>query len=148
MPLTAMPLLAQELLTLSQQVNARMFWLVPPKDPITVTRYRLDDRCQDFVAEPIQVSQRDAIKNTVGRILSEQSFFAFGLSGYRVLLDPATGAATVDLRLDPASERQLVSLSSCEQLALFGSLRQTLLQNPGWGIRSVTFSQRGAPLQL
>ncbi|HEY9738542.1 MAG TPA: hypothetical protein V6D06_19750 [Trichocoleus sp.] len=147
-PFAAAPLPSQALLELSQQVNSKVFWLVPPADPVTVTRYRLDNRCQDFVAEPIQVSQQNAIRDTVGRILSEQNFFAFDLSGYRLLLDPATGTATLDLRLDPESERLLVSLSSCEQLALFGSLRETLLRNPDWGIQAVTFTQRGSPIMF
>jgi hypothetical protein len=53
------------------------------------------------------------------------------------------GVATIDLRIAPESKRQIVSLSSCEQFALFGSLRKTLTSNPQWNIKDVRFTERG-----
>ncbi|HEY9877110.1 MAG TPA: hypothetical protein V6D29_01580 [Leptolyngbyaceae cyanobacterium] len=140
----AAPPPASPLLEAAQQVRTKVIRLIPPSDPITITRYRLDNACQDFVSEPLQVSKQDPVSDTVGKILLDQNFFAFDLSAYRVTVDPASGKATIDLRLAPDSERLLISLSSCEQLALFGSIRRTLLENPDWGIRDVTFTNRGA----
>ncbi|HEY9761609.1 MAG TPA: hypothetical protein V6D07_03735 [Trichocoleus sp.] len=131
------------LLTATQQIQTKVVGLIPPSDPVTITRYRLDNSCQDFVSEPLQVSKQDPVRDAVGRILLEQDFFAFDLSAYRVTVTPGSKQANIDLRLAPDSERLLISLSSCEQLALFGSLRRTLLGNPEWDIRDVTFTNRG-----
>lgn len=130
----------------AQQVQSRLVWLVPPADAITVTRFRLDNQCQDFVAEPIQVARSNPLADMVGRMLSEQDFLAFDLSGYRVAVDPTGTHVTIDLRLEPASARQLVSLSSCERLSLFGSLRKTLQESPDWRFQTVTFTLRGVPV--
>jgi hypothetical protein len=137
---------AEPLQAAAQQVQSRLVWLVPPAEPLAITLYRLDNRCENFTAEPIQVSQRQPLTDTVGRILAEQNFLAFDLSGYRLLVDAGAASLNIDFRLDPESERVMRSLSSCEQLALFGSLRKTLLENPALALQSVTFSQRGEPL--
>lgn len=134
---------APRLLETAKQAQSKVVGLMPPADPVTITRYRLDNACQDFISEPWQVSKQDPVRDAVGKILLDQNFFAFDLSAYRVTIDPSSGIATIDLRLAPDSERLLISLSSCEQLALFGSLRKTLLGNTGWGIREVTFTNRG-----
>jgi hypothetical protein len=42
----------------------------------------------------------------------------------------------------------LQSLSVCEQRALLGSLRETLINQPDWKIKAVTFTNRGNPLAL
>jgi hypothetical protein len=73
---------------------------------------------------------------------------AFDLAGYRVQLNENTGVATVDLRLDPESERQFVSLSSCEKFSLFGSLEKTLTSNPEWQINRVRFTERGEEIVI
>ncbi|MCS6794155.1 MAG: hypothetical protein N3E45_01570 [Oscillatoriaceae bacterium SKW80] len=59
-----------------------------------------------------------------------------------------TGVATVEMRLSPNSKRQFVSLSSCEQFGLFGSLRKTLTSNPAWKIKEVRFSEGGKEIEL
>ncbi|MBD2260239.1 hypothetical protein [Pseudanabaena sp. FACHB-2040] len=139
------PLPADPLLEALQQMQAQIYWLAPRTDPITVTLYRLDARCEDFISEPLEVSRESPIQDTVGRVLAAQNFFAFDLAGYRVAVDPF-GTANVDLRLHPKSERLLTSLSICEQMALFGSLSLTLQENPDWNIEQVTFTERGNPL--
>jgi len=117
-------------------------------DLTTVTVYRLDDQCQEYVSETVRVPEQQALQTVVGQILSRQTFLGFELSGYRVDYDPARATVTIDLRLDPESFRRLVSLSSCEQQAIFGSLRQTLTRDPQWQIDTVQFTDRGQPLML
>ncbi|MFM6472207.1 MAG: sporulation/spore germination protein, partial [Dolichospermum sp.] len=56
--------------------------------------------------------------------------------------------ATVDIRVSPESKRQLFSLSSCEQFALFGSVRKTLMSNSEWKIKDVSFTERGEDITL
>ncbi|MFM6369036.1 MAG: sporulation/spore germination protein, partial [Dolichospermum sp.] len=40
------------------------------------------------------------------------------------------------------------SLSSCEQFALFGSVRKTLMSNSEWKIKDVRFTERGEDIVL
>lgn len=118
----------------------------PPAPPVTVTLYKVDSQCETLVPETAQVSGDRALEETVGKIHSAQSNQDFQLGGYRVTV--ANGVATVDFRLAPSSRRQLVSLSTCEQFALFGSLRKTLTENRQWQIKSVRFAERGKDLEL
>jgi len=57
-------------------------------------------------------------------------------------------AVTIDLRVARDSPRRLQSLSLCEQKALLGSLKETLINQPDWGLATVRFTQRGHPLVL
>ncbi|WP_080804802.1 hypothetical protein [Halomicronema hongdechloris] len=117
-------------------------------DLTTVTVYRLDDQCQGYIDEAVRVPKEQALQTVIGQILSQQTFLGFDLSGYRVDYDPTAATITIDLRLAPDSFRRLVSLSSCEQQAIFGSLRQTLTRHPDWKIDTVQFTDRGQPLML
>ena len=118
-----------------------------PQTAITI--YEIDSTCSSFVPQIVQVDADRAMEQAVSKVLSnEQTGIGFDLAGYRVSLDEGSREATVDLRLSPQSQRQLVSLSSCEQLAVFGSLRETLLNNSDWNIRSVRFTERGEAIAL
>lgn len=108
---------------------------------INVTIYISDNQCQSLIPQQASVPAATPIKGTVGKILEQRDTGDFSLSGYRVNVNK--GIATVDLRISPESKRQLASLSSCEQFALFGSLRKTLTSNAGWNIKEVHFTERG-----
>jgi hypothetical protein len=111
------------------------------KDTVSVTLYKADSQCENFVPEQVQVSTDRPIEAAVGELLADQSSADFELSGYRVSHD--SGEVTVDLRLSPNSRRKIVSLSACEQFALFGSIRETLTRNSQWQVNSVRFTERG-----
>ena len=117
-------------------------------DLVTVTIYRVDSNCRDFLPEPFRVNPDEAIEQAIAKVLDVEDNSDFKLAGYRVRINTASSAATIDLRLSPNSPRQLVSLSSCEQMALFGSLRATLLGNPEWNIETVRFTERGQEIVL
>ncbi|MBW4684128.1 MAG: sporulation/spore germination protein [Komarekiella atlantica HA4396-MV6] len=106
-----------------------------------VTLYTSDVQCQALVPQKVTVSAEEPVTNAVGRIIEKRDTSDFSLSGYRV--NVKNGIATVDLRISPESKRQLTSLSSCEQFALFGSLRKTLTSNIQWNIKEVRFTQKG-----
>jgi len=91
---------------------------------ITLNIYRTDSQCETLIPVVAQVSSGD-----------------LDLAGYRVNLN--NGIATIDLRLSPDSQRQFVSLSICEQLALFGGIRKTLVENPRLNIQDVRFTDKG-----
>ncbi|MBN3959893.1 GerMN domain-containing protein [Nostoc sp. NMS8] len=111
-----------------------------------VTLYTSDAQCQKLVPEKVSVPAEEPVKNVVNKILEKRDTSDFSLSGYRV--NVKNGIATVDLRISPESKRQIASLSSCEQFALFGSLRKTLTSNAQWNIKEVRFTERGEDIVL
>ncbi|MFM2064691.1 MAG: hypothetical protein RLZZ507_4362 [Cyanobacteriota bacterium] len=111
-----------------------------------VTLYTSDAQCQDYISKPASVSADEPMNEAVGKILEQRDTADFNLVGYRVSVD--NGVATIDLRIAPESKRQIVSLSSCEQFALFGSLRKTLISNPQWNIKDVRFTEQGKEVVL
>ena len=113
---------------------------------VAVSIYVMDDSCNSFQAESVEVPAADAMTEAVGEVLERHRFEAFKLSGYRVNMEDST--AVVDLRLAEDSERQFLSLSSCEQQGLFGGLEETLNQNPTWQVNQVEFTNRGQEIVL
>jgi hypothetical protein len=114
---------------------------------LPVTIYRVDSQCSQLVPEQVTVSQENAIEDAVAKTLEIQPGFELPL-GYRVEVDDYYQIAVIDLRVSTTSRRSLYSLSACEQLALFGSLRETLTTNPNWEIKEVYFTNLGEDLVL
>ncbi|MEH1936389.1 MAG: sporulation/spore germination protein [Nostoc sp.] len=112
----------------------------------SVTLYTSDTQCQELIPEKLLVPAEEPVTNVVSKILEKRDTSDFSLSGYRVNIK--NGIATVDLRISPDSKRQIASLSSCEQFALFGSLRKTLTSNAQWNIKEVRFTERGEDIVL
>ncbi len=113
---------------------------------VTVSVYTIDDQCNDFVEQSVQVPSDQAMASAVGKAMSSVDYNAFKLAGYQVNINGRT--ATVDMQLAPGSQRQFVSLSSCEQRALFGSVEETLLNNSDWDVDAVKFTASGKELVL
>ncbi|MGD1911231.1 MAG: sporulation/spore germination protein [Rivularia sp. (in: cyanobacteria)] len=113
---------------------------------VDVTVYTSDLQCQDYVSKKVSVSVNKPVADAVGEILAERDTGDFNISNYRV--NVKNGIATVDLRLSPNSQRQFSSLSSCEQFAIFGSLKKTLTSNPKWNIKDVRFTEAGEEILL
>ncbi len=114
---------------------------------VAIQLYTSDSQCQTFIPTKVLVPSEQPLVATVGKILAAQDTADFSLSGYRVKVNPQ-GVATLDLRMAPNSQRQLVSLSSCEQFSLFGSLRKTLTSNPLLQVKEVRFTERGEKIAL
>jgi hypothetical protein len=115
-----------------------------PVATVSATLYTADSECESFVSEEIQLPADQPITAAVSKVLQAQNSSDFDLSGFRVSVDK--GVATVDLRLVPGSPRRITSLSTCEQFALFGGLRETLTRNTQWQIKSVRFLERGVAI--
>ncbi|RMG09948.1 MAG: sporulation/spore germination protein [Cyanobacteria bacterium J055] len=126
-PETVTPLLAQ----------------VEPENTVPVTIYYADSQCETLLPQSVRVPAENTLEGAVGATIDRWNSGDFTLAGYRLSVDDATGIATVDLRVDPNSPRQMISLSSCERFALFGSLTEPLTQNPDWRISSVQFTEKG-----
>lgn len=113
---------------------------------VTVSVYTIDDQCNDFVEQSVEVPSSQAIDSAVGKAMGAIEYNAFKLAGYQVDINGRT--AVVDMQLAPGSQRQFVSLSSCEQRALFGSVEETLLNNSDWDVEAVKFTASGKELRL
>ena len=133
---------SQSLDTSSQSISAAA------GDTITVTLYKADPLCEDFVAEQVEVSSQEPLEALVGRAIANQNTVDFRIAGYRVSMNEDTNTATVDFRLSPDSRRGMTSLSTCEQFALFGSIEETLTSNSRWDINDVRFTEQGEEILL
>lgn len=111
-----------------------------------VSVYTIDNQCNNFVEKTVQLPSDKAMAEAVGQAISAVDYNAFKLEGYEISVNGTT--AVVDMKLSPSSERKFVSLSSCEQRALFGSVEETLRNNPEWGITAVKFTNRGQEIVL
>lgn len=146
--LEPIPSPADALAAASRTMQARARRLVAPADPVAVDLYTLNPTCESYQIEPIQVPRPQSMETTIGLILAEQTISDLALSGYRASYDLESKTATIDIRVARTSRRGLRSLSVCEQKALLGSLRQTLINQPDWNIDAVTFTDRGNTLVL
>ncbi|OKH13832.1 hypothetical protein [[Limnothrix rosea] IAM M-220] len=121
---------------------------VKPDIPmVTVTRYKIDRQCNNLVPEDLDVAAAASLEETIETIVGDRSNGDFRIAGYRMAIDESTKTATIDFRLPIDSPRSMYSLSHCEQLALLGELRQTLVANADWNIDIVTFQVQGQNLQ-
>ena len=148
-PQSKPPVVTQE--PVKPPVAAQPNEVVPNKQPtaprmVTVSVYTIDDQCNDFVAQSVQVPSDKAVVDAVGQAMNAIDYNAFKLEGYQVNINGTT--AVVDMKLSPSSQRQFTSLSSCEQRALFGSVEETLLNNADWDVKSVKFTNRGQEIIL
>lgn len=113
-----------------------------PADTVSITLYPVDRQCQTLVPTPITVPADQSLEVAITQILEWENGIELPIS-YRVEVNQTDQSVTIDLRVPTKSQRRLISLSSCEQLALFGSLRQTLTMNSLWQIDHVYFTHRG-----
>lgn len=118
----------------------------PTGKTINLTLYTSDTECQELIPNKVSVPAEKPATGIVSKIIEQQDTGDFSLSGYRVSVK--NRIATVDLRIAPDSKRQLVSLSHCEQFALFGSLRKSLTSNAQLNIKNVRFTERGKKITL
>lgn len=138
-------------LTPSNKAAVNDFWNAnqsKSNNTTSVTIYKADSQCETFVPETVTVPVETPVQGAIKEVLDWEENGDFSLAGYRVRIDPKSRIATVDLRLAPDSKRKFVSLSTCEQFALFGSLRKTLISNSQWKIKDVRFTEKGQAIFL
>jgi hypothetical protein len=111
------------------------------KKTVNVSLFTSDTECQELIPQQVLVPKQEPVIGAVGNIIKQFDSADFSLSGYSVTVK--NRVATVDLQISPDSERQFTSLSSCEQFALFSSLRKTLLSHVEWNIKKVRFTHQG-----
>lgn len=116
---------------------------------LTVTIYMPPETCDGYVSKKQAIVENEAVSQTISYLLTKEipDLINFKLAGYRVI-EGEDNKVTIDFRRKPDTERQFVSLSACEQQIIFGSLRQTLLENPVLGIKNIQFTEQGRPIRL
>lgn len=128
--------------------NTKATSITPSIKTVPVNIYQADSQCQTLVSEKVAIPLENSVNAAVGKVLKQADSGDFDLVGYRINVNANSRIATVDLRLSPDSRRQFVSLSTCEQFALFGSLRKTLTSNSQLKIKAVRFTQQGQEIKL
>ena len=109
--------------------------MAPQATPITLSH--LDEQCNNLVPEKAALPAQATVETVVGKVIANSNSPDFSMAGYRVTV--ADRVATIDLRLPPDAKRPFTAMSSCEQMALFGSLEKTLTSNAALQIQSVKF---------
>ena len=117
------------------------------KNTVSINIYQVDNQCNDFIAERMDVPQNNSLDMAVSKVIEKSNINEFSLSNSKVTIDPQ-GIATIDFQVASNSKRRFISLSSCEQFNLFGSLRKTLIDNPDWQIKDVRFTEGGKEIVL
>lgn len=113
----------------------------------SATLYTVDSSCAAFEPKTVNLPNQNSMGRAVGALLADPSVKSIPLAGYRVE-QRLSGTVRVDLRFAPNMTKSVYALSSCEQFALFGSIRATLVQNPQWEVTQVIFTERGKELAL
>jgi hypothetical protein len=108
---------------------------------IPINVYQLDSQCNKFETTKATVPANQPVTQAIAQTLEKANSESLGVAGYRVKV--ASRVATIDFRSIPNARKSLSTLANCEQLALFGSVRRTLTQNPALKIKSVRFTDRG-----
>ncbi len=116
------------------------------ENTLTVAVYKVDNQCQTLKPETVTGPDNQLMSSAVNEVLNQQIFSSLGLVGYRLHVDRELGIATVDLRAAGSSRQKLQNLSSCQMLGLFGGVRQTLISNAPWQIKTVRFTEVGEDL--
>ncbi|PSB25686.1 sporulation/spore germination protein [Stenomitos frigidus] len=121
--------------------------LTTPTTPqTTINVYKVDSLCRDLVPRKMTLTAKQSLEGAIAKVLEETDSGDFSIAGYRVSKEG--NRAIVDLRLPANTKRSFHSLSSCEQLALFGGIRKTLIDNAQWQIKSVQFTEKGQEIVL
>jgi hypothetical protein len=105
---------------------------------VPVAIYRMDAACDVLVPKTENLPKDRTLEAAVGAVISRSNSADFTVSDYRV--SQAGGKATIVLRLPPTAKRPFASMSACEQMSLFGALRETIVSRSEWKIRDVQFS--------
>jgi hypothetical protein len=127
----------------------------PPEPPaiaaaptVTITRYKIDNQCQELLPTDLAVPvDSDPLDTAVKTIVGDRSNGDFRIAGYRLNVDENAQTATIDLRLPLDFPRSIYSLSHCEQFALLGEIRETLIANANGKFDTVIFQIQGQSLK-
>ena len=105
---------------------------------VPIAIYRMDSGCNALVPKMEDLPKVKTLDAAVGAVISHSNSADFTISDYGIT--KAGNTATIVLRLPPTAKRPFAAMSACEQMSLFGALRETIVGRSDWNIRDVKFS--------
>lgn len=116
---------------------------------IPTTIYLPDPQTYRLEPQIVPVDSDAPVAGIVGQIISSYEGQEVGIEGYDVAVDQANQVARVNFDVDSERNgREFYSLSSANQVALFESIRETLLTNPEYQIDEIIFSANGESFEI
>lgn len=105
---------------------------------VPIAIYRMDSGCNALVPKTEDLPKEKTLDAAVGAVIRESNSADFTVSDYAITKEG--NSATIVLRLPPTAKRPFAAMSACEQMSLFGALRETIVGRSDWNIRDVQFS--------
>ena len=105
---------------------------------VPIAIYRMDSGCNALVPKTEDLPKEKTLDAAVGAVISHSNSADFTISDYGITKEG--NIATIVLRLPPTAKRPFAAMSACEQMSLFGALRETMVGRSDWNIRDVKFS--------
>lgn len=116
---------------------------------IPTTIYLPDPQTYRLEPQTVPVDSDAPVSGVVGQIIRSYEGQEVGIEGYDVAVDQASQVARVNFDVDSERNgREFYSLSSANQVALFESIRETLLTNPDYQINEIIFSANGESFEI
>jgi hypothetical protein len=113
---------------------------------VPVNVYHMDDRCEKLVKQLENLPKDKTLETAIGSVLTRANTADFTITDYRVITQGKI--ATIVLRLPTGARRSFKSMSSCEQMAYFGAMRETMVQRKEWNIQDVKFTDGKKEIQF
>jgi hypothetical protein len=117
-----------------------------PANSVPVNVYHMDDRCEKLVKQTENLPKDKTLETAIGSILNRANTADFTITDYRVTTQGKI--ATIVLRLPIGAKRSFKSMSSCEQMAYFGAMRETIVQRKEWNLQDVKFTDGKKEIQF
>lgn len=116
---------------------------------IPTTIYLPDPQTYQLEPQTVPVDSNAPVAGVVGQIINSYEGQEVGIEGYDVAVDQASQIARVNFDVSgERNGREFYSLSSANQVALFESIRETLLTNPEYQINEIIFSANGELFEI
>ncbi len=116
---------------------------------IPTTIYLPDPDTYRLIPQTVPVDSNAPVAGAVGQIINSYEGQDIGIEGYNVAVDQPNQIARVNFDIDSERNgREFYSLSSANQVALFESIRETLLTNPDYQIDEIIFSANGESFDI
>lgn len=152
---TALPSFADSV-SVEQPSNSESIAAAPDEIDSSLTRtyipttiYLPDPETYRLVPQTIPVDADAPVAGIVGQIISSYDGQDVGIEGYDVAVDQPNQIARVNFDVNSdRNGREFYSLSSANQVALFESIRETLLTNPDYQINEIIFSANGESFEI
>ncbi len=132
--------------SIAPQASATPQASIAPPNTVPVTVYHMDDRCEKLVKQTEHFPKDKTLERAIGSVLTHANTADFTITDYRVTAK--ANVATILLRLPTGTKRSFKSMSSCEQMAYFGAMRETIVQRKEWGIQDVKFTDGKQEIQF